>query len=696
MKTKILTGSMIAAYALLNTPAFAEEVTLDPIVVSADFREKTLSKTSNSVSIIGEDEIYDKASQSFLETVGSLPNVNFTAGASKAKYIQIRGIGERSQYETPINPSVGLMIDGVDFSQLTLGATLFDIKQIEVLRGPQGTTFGANAMAGIVVAESNEPTKETEGHIEATVGNYNTKSFGAAVGGTLIEDTLLGRFSIYKNTSDGYMTNTTLNRDDTNNIDELTAKAQLRWLASENHTIDFNYMYIDIDNGFDAFSLENTWYTQSDKPGQDTEKGNVFALQSTYKVDDSMHVISRISHWNTDSTYSYDEDWTNGYYYPSSGLDLVNYTVDDYWSYDWFDEYKRDKKQTDIDVRVVSDREGRIFSDTTDWTIGAYAKQYDEKLYRDHFMDGTIELFDSNYKATNTAIYGQLDTHMNEKLTLTGGLRVENWEAEYSDSESLIVDNDEVLTGGKLGLSYQYDAEKLYYITLSKGYKPGGVNGSTLLAEEEKEYKTETLWNLEAGLNSSHFNDTLTSRLNIFYGKREDQQVKLYREAARSFENYLSNAAKGSYYGLESQLDYYPNDSLHLYSSIGLLKAEFDEYTVELEGRAPAQSPEYQYNIGLDYSFNQNWMFRTNLEGKGSYYFSNTHDSISKAYKLLNASLSYAMDNWSVNVWAKNITDEDYAVRGFYFDNKPPLWEDEVFIQLGAPRTVGLTVSYDF
>ncbi len=70
-----------------------------------------------------------------------------------------------------------------------LAVTIFDVKQIEVLRGPQGTTFGANGMAGVINVESNEPTKETEGHIEATIGDYNTQAFGAAVGGTLIEDT---------------------------------------------------------------------------------------------------------------------------------------------------------------------------------------------------------------------------------------------------------------------------------------------------------------------------------------------------------------------------------------------------------------------------------------------------------------------------------------------------------------------------
>ena len=95
---------MIAAYALLNTAAFAEETTeLDPIVVSADFREQNLSETADSVTVIGEEQIYDKASRGFEEVVGTAPNVNFTSGGSRAHHIQIRGIGERSQFQYPLN-----------------------------------------------------------------------------------------------------------------------------------------------------------------------------------------------------------------------------------------------------------------------------------------------------------------------------------------------------------------------------------------------------------------------------------------------------------------------------------------------------------------------------------------------------------------------------------------------------------------
>ena len=676
----------MAVYAVLNLPAVADEITLDPIVVGADFREKKLSQTSNAVTVIGEDKIYDKASQPLIEVLSATPNVNFSAGASKAKYIQIRGIGERSQFETPVNPSVGLMIDGIDFSSLTLGATLFDVQQIEVLRGPQGTTFGANGMAGVVTVQSNEPTKELAGHIEATLGNYNTRALGAAIGGRLIEDTLLGRFSIYKNSSDGFMENSFLNREDTNNIDELTAKAQLRWFASDKHTIDLNLIHADIDNGYDAFTLDNSLNSHSDQVGEDTQKTNAMALKSTYAFD-TMTLISKFSYSKSDMSYSYDEDWS---YVGEFDAAL--------WPYMGFDEYNREVKQTDIDIRLMSNKNGRIFAGTTEWIVGAYAKSFDEKLERNHPTDYAAELnFDSRYKSKSVALYTQLDTHLNDKLTLVSGLRVEKWEVEYSDSHNVNVDNDEVMVGGKLGFNYQYNDTLLYYTTLSKGYKPGGVNAGATLSNEDKTFETETLWNLEAGVNSSHFNNTLKSRLNLFYGKRKDMQVKLYEEDTHSFTDYLSNASEGSYYGVESQLDYYANDSLHLYSSVGLLKAEFDEYTEALNGRAPAQSPKYQYNIGLNYQFAEAWTFKTNLEGKGSYYFSNTHDQKSEAYKLVNASLEYSNGTFSASLWAKNITDEAYGVRGFFFSNDPSTgYAPALYTQKGTPQTLGLTMSYDF
>jgi len=696
MKSNLLKVSVIASYALLGASSFAEEVTLDPIVVSADFREGKLSKTAASVSVIGEEKIYDKSSQSFAETIGAEPNVNFSSTASKSKYIQIRGIGERSQFVTPINPSVGIIVDGIDFSQNTLGVTLFDVKQVEVLRGPQGTTFGSNGMAGVITLQSNEPTKETTGHLEATVGDYNTRALGAAVGGTIIEDTLLGRVSVYKNTSDGYMKNSFLNREDTNSIDELTAKAQLRWFVSDNHTIDLNYNHIDVDNGYDAWTLDNSRDSHADEPGKDTQKTDAFALKSTYQVNSKMHLISSLSYSTSDLEYSFDEDWS-----------YVGEFDDALGPFSSFDEYFRDRDQTDIDVRLVSDIDGRIFNGSSDWTIGAYYKNFSEDMTRNYtYLDAP---FGSMYETKTKAIYGQIDTALDDKLILVTGLRVEDWDAEYSDTDAVAIDTDETLVGGKLGLNYQASANRLYYATLSKGYKPGGVNADSFLPDNSRDYETETLWNLDLGVNSSHYDNKLTSRLNLFYGKRKDQQVKsslvLPREdGSTQFIDYTTNAAEGTYYGLESELHYYPTDTLHIYSNIGLLEATFDEYedpnptSLDVEGRTPAQSPNYQYNIGFDYMFAEAWIFKANVEGKASYYFSNRHNEKADAYALVNSSLEYTHGSWGASLWVRNIADKEYQVRGFgTFPNNPGNgYIIERYTQQGTPRTAGLTVSYDF
>jgi len=237
-----------------------------------------------------------------------------------------------------------------------------------------------------------------------------------------------------------------------------------------------------------------------------------------------------------------------------------------------------------------------------------------EDLTRNRLKEGTPSTFTSDYETNNLALYGQLDTTLSDRFTLVTGLRSEKWDAKYSDSAHVKIDTDEVLTGGKIGVKFQQDEKHMHYIMLSRGYKPGGVNADETLISAAKDYATETLWNIEAGRNLSALNDTLLGRFNMFYGQRRDQQVKSSiagkdDEGNPSFTDYIANAAKTHYYGLETEIDYYPTESVHLFTNIGLLKSEFDTYNdpnpsaYKAEGRAPAQSPEYQYNVGIDYAF---------------------------------------------------------------------------------------------
>lgn len=690
----IKTLSVITAIMIAQSTTFAEDINLDPIVVSSDFRDAKLSCTAGAVSVISEEDIMERASDSFENLIGQTPNVNFTSGASRAHYIQIRGIGERSQFTSPVNPSVGIMIDGIDFSQSALGVTMFDVAQMEILKGPQGTTFGANGLAGVVNIQSNQPTKETQAHAEVTLGNYNTQAAGVAVGGTLVKDTLLGRLSLYKNTSDGFMENSFLNKEDTQNIDELTVKAQLKWLQSDKHTVDLNLIHLDVDNGYDAFTLDNTRTSHADNPGTDAQKTDAFALKSTYQLNPKMHLESKFSMSKSDLEYSYDEDWT--------------YDGEFVEGYSAVDAYFRDRKQSDFDMRLISDAEGKLFRGTTDWTVGTYLKNFSEDFKRNYTYLETP--YTADYETKNLALYGQFDTTFAKRFTLVTGLRVEKWDAEYSDSENVKIDTDEILTGGKIGIKFQQDEKHMHYIMLSKGYKAGGVNADNSLTFAAKDYDTETLWNIEAGRNLSVLNDTLLGRLNMFYGQRRDQQVKsslatVRDDGSTKYVDYLANAAKAHYYGLETEIDYYPTESVHLFTNIGLLQSEFDDYTdpnpeaYKAEGRSPAQSPKYQYNVGVDYAFADVFLFKANVEGRGDYYFSNRHNAKADSYNLVNSSLTIVDEKWTATLWGRNLADADYQVRGFSFGNNPSKgYSDtvETYTQQGAPQTFGVTISYDY
>ena len=696
MQQNTFTISLSASLLVLSALTHAKE--LDPITITADFRSSTLGDSTASVSILTEDELEKRGATHIEDVLNTAPNVNMSSGASRAHYFQIRGIGERSQFVTPVNPSVGLFIDGIDFSRSGGSATTFDINQVDVIRGPQGTKYGASALAGIINLQSNQPTNTREGKIEVTVGNYGKKALGIAVGGPLIKNTLLGRFSLHSNQSDGTVSNTFLKRKDTNNQDELTARGHLKWLASDDLTVDLKYLHLDIDNGYDAFTLDNTGKTQSDEPGKDTQNTNAFSIESNWDINSAATLQTNTSYSESDLEYSYDEDWS-----------YVGQFSDDLYPYSSFDRYDRDRKSTTFEAKLLSNDDGRIFNNKTDWVIGIHHAKKSEDLVRKYTYLETD--FNSKYDTKSTAFFGQLDTQVNTKLKVTSGLRVEQWDTDYSDSNKNNVDTDELLYGGKLGLEYELTADHLSHATISRGYKAGGVNTDGTLPKSLLDYGTEYLWNFEVGVNSFFLEDKLSTRLSVFYAKRKDQQVKssivTHRDDGSSeFTGYFGNAASGHNLGLEAEINWKINSKLTLSSSIGLLEAKFDEYNdpesakngVDLAKRDQAHAPNYQYDFGADYAFSENLTAGINLQGKDSFYFSDRHDAKAKSYNLLNASITHKKKNWSTTLWGRNLLDKDYDVRGFgSFGNNPGNgYVTETYTQKGEPRTFGLTVSYDF
>lgn len=691
----------LALMSLLLTPsAFAadeSEIKVSDVIVSADFRPSTAAETPVSLTEIDEETIESRGAQHLEEVLNLAPNVNASSGASRSRFYQIRGMGIRSQYNNPINPSVGLIIDGIDFSRLGGSATLFDIDSVEVLRGPQGTKFGPNAIAGVINMRSKEPTEEFEMHAETGFAEYNTRNFGAAVGGTIVDNQLLGRASIYSHKSDGYMNNDTLDRDNTQNQDELTFRSKFKLFATDDLTFDFTFMHLNIDNGYDAFTLDNSRDSKSDEPGDDTQNTNAFAVKGNWQASDAVILQTEITYLNSASTYSFDGDWSNG----------INPAL----GYRGAEKYKRDRDNYSFEVRALSDKAGRIFNGSTDWTIGAYHFNQDEDFNSHIDYGGGLTQLNGDYNTENTALFGQLDSHLTEKLTLVTGARVEYYEAQYDDagivrgaSSSLKTNINEVLYGAKLGLNYQANKDHLLYTSLTRGYKPGGINNDNRIAANAREFNTEYMWNFETGLKSSWLDGRLITNLAAFYAKRKDAQTKSSTQevGGPGFIEFTANAAEATHMGIEASLDWFLTDNFRIIGALGLLEAEFDKYTnpdpgaFSPEGRDVANAPSYQYSLGAEWYVAPKWTLRTNVEGKDAFYFSDSHNSRSNAYALVNASAEYKHDkHWKVNVWARNLFDKDYATRGFFFDLSGGT-NPQAYQQLGEPRVAGMTVSYDY
>ena len=709
--SKSLVYTAGVACLLAANPSFADasgkSANMEEVIVSSQFRDTSLLDLASTVSVFDEASISARGASNIEQLLNLAPNVNFAAGASRGRFFQIRGIGERSQFIDPVSPSVGLIIDGIDFSGLGLAASTLDIAQVEVLRGPQGTVYGANALAGLISMTSQASSAEQMVKISAEVAEYNSQTLAVVASGPLSERVGY-RLAVQNQQSDGYVENTFLNRDDTNNIDESVLRGKLSFAASDDLQLDFNLLYLDADNGYDAFSLDNNRKTQSDQPGTDAQETLAGSIISRWTASSLFSLESTLSFANSETEYGYDEDWV-----------YIGFHPDEYSS---VDNYQRDKENISVDVRFISSDESRIFNDSTSWVGGVYLRTEDEDLERN-------ASFSSQFETDNTAVYGQLQTSLSDTLTLVSGLRFEQRKADYQDSLLVRSDNDEDLWGGNLTLEYRYADSKLVYATISRGYKAGGVNGriisasatNTSIDSDLYQFDTEHMINYELGIKGAWLDNRLQAQLAAFFQDRSDVQAKqsIFDPNNFSFDDFLANAAGGKTSGLELELNYLASDRMRFFAAAGLLNAEFEDFVsqshvdakddgngvalapVNLDGRELAHAPKYQFFVGTELNILSNLVLRVELEGKDEFYFSNSHNEKSSSYELINARLTYYASNWDVSVWGRNLADEDYETRGFYFSNafgNNPAngYAPEDYYQFGEPRIVGVSANYTF
>ncbi|MDN3490143.1 TonB-dependent receptor [Pseudoalteromonas sp. APC 3694] len=694
LRLSLITATLLP---LLAAPIYAnaDDTELEKIIVTGDFQQESIQTLSASASLFSENEMNQRGATYLDEMLASAANVNFAAGASRGRYIQIRGVGLRSQFVDPINPSVGLVIDGINYSGLGGSSLLFDIDQVEIYRGPQGTRFGADGMAGMIQMQSASATSDPSLKLHLGAGTYNSHEAGLAASTGLTDDTS-ARVSYFRRKSDGYVDNLYLDKP-TQDQDEQVARFKLNSQLTAHLNSELNLHYIDINNGYDAFTLYNSRNSLADQPGEDNQQSYAIGLNNTYTGFDAFDVNLNLSAIDTELFYSFDEDWvcndTNKPQLCAAGLHPDGYSSTDI--------YSRDRDDQALDLQFTGK--------AGNWVAGIYYQNRDVDLERQYTW--LANPFASTYETNNIAAYGQLATAIGPKTTLITGLRVEQYQGDYTDSNGFIEETDDIMLGGKIALEYQVIDRTMIYTSITRGYKAGGINSEALAKAKDEglsldadffkqhtSFDPEYLWSGEFGVKGSSLDDKFTLRLAAFYMHRDNIQLRSWQVSDQQFTGYVANASSGSNYGLEIEGSYQLTPNLFITGSAGYLDTKINDFVTKSglnqDGREQAQAPKYQYAFSARYNVTDELYAMLGVEGKDDYYFSDSHNAQAPNTNLVNVSLGYEADMWAVRAWARNVFDETVPTRGFEFGNNPlDGYATQTYTQLGEPRVAGVTFT---
>lgn len=667
--------------------ATAAEDTLNEVVISATLSETPLALTAASVTVLDEDQLSAPGLSHFGDVTSLVPNLGFAGGTSRLRYFQIRGIGELEQYEGAPNPSVGFLIDDIDFSGIAMPAALFDLRQVEVLRGPQGTAFGANAIAGLISLRSKDPQQGFSGFGELEAGNYDTYGAGVVLNNSTDDDRTAWRLGLHRTASDGFRKNVFLGRHDTNGFDENFVRLRVRSHLTDVLDLNLTGIYADADNGYDAWSIDNSRTTQSDEPGVDAQLTRAMSMRFDFSGWEGVTLRSISTYLDADMDYSFDGDWGNDEFWGVNG------------PYEFSESIGRHRRNISQEFRLHGMNAGG------DWIAGIYAMRMRESYdFLDLYNGDVYRTLGSSYRALNLAAYAQIDHKVAAELTLSSGLRLERRDARYRDSNLLAADPVDTMVGGHVALTWEFAKGQSAYAALTRGYKAGGVNTTaTELSDDLRYFDPEFLWNAELGLRTRSANGAFESSTSVFYMRRKHQQVSSSvqsdPEDPLTFVLLTDNAARGDNIGLESELAWNAAHGLRFEATVGLLKARFLDYVLEdrnLDKRDSAHAPSYQLGLAANWRSDSGWFARAAFNAVDAFYFSASHDERSHSYQLVNLNLGFEAERWSAALYVRNAFDEHYAVRGFFFANEPPDWEAKRYVQNGDPRQIGLKVSVNF
>lgn len=713
-RSRIARASPVSAAALLAIPVLASAQTvegpvavLEEVVVTAEKRTSTVQESPLAVTALSGSALERTRVDTLQDMQQSVPNLVVTQNTALGQPY-IRGVG--NEILAGLNDSaVATHLDGVYIPRGTgLVFDFYDVDRVEVLRGPQGTLYGRNATGGAINVITRQPAFEPEGSIGLTVGNYNDRRITAAASAGIVPDTLAIRGAVLAERRDGYQTNL-FGGGELSDKDLFAGRLSLKYVT-----------------GAWDITLAGDHSDDSSTGGATRELSGDPALAPARLVGGTPGIGFFDVNVDTPTRQSIE----------NSGARLTIRRDDARFGFTSISGYRRTRFEMVLDqdgmqVPAIagnpqiqnSDSYSQEFQlagalDRLQYIVGLYYFHERAQDY-DHFDFGlpftSAGLQDLLYDATGTtqayAAYGQATYNFTDALSATLGLRAGHEEKvattrnAFNFAQLPVVQREleSSPTSPKLGLQYRIAPDVNAYVSATKGFKSGGINTISLTNEA---YGPESLWAYELGLKADWLGRRLRTNVAAFYYDYKNMQVNTYTGVG----TLVDNAGFATIQGVELELQAAPTANLHVDAQISWLDAEFDQYVTinpddpaaglqDLEGNRLPRAPKLSYSVAAQYDFD---LFADHvLSIRGEYqwrdrvFYSQYETALvgQESFGLANASVLFRPreGRYSVALWGRNLEDTQWHA---FAGSSPGVTGVQAIP--AAPRTYGLTVSYDF
>jgi iron complex outermembrane recepter protein len=700
--------ALAAACAALGSPVLfaqqspeAESVkTLQTVSVTVNKIEEKLKDVPQSVTLITGEEMQEKGIRNIADLVREIPNLSSTF--LYANEVNFRGIN--SSTFTNANPVV-IYVDGVpQSSRYAYDALLENIERIEVLRGPQGSLYGKDAIGGVINIVTREPGNAWAGHVGSEIANLGGKEMSLSTAGPLIRDKLFLSFSGKANEEAGWITNKQAGMNaDADRQDEQRFKLGLTYKASPVTRIRLNASREKqtnhwIDGGMIPASADYNGYARSDAEHAEFDEQTVTKTVTDSQSLAIQHAFGEVkldaitTNKSVKLKGDYDLDWGASPLY--RGLSQFQHSTIDTQT----QELRLSSGKAD-QLRWV----GGLYLERERYRNSRYGMQYPGAMMGNPFGPGVDIDMDapSTTKNTTQAVFGQIMLPLKQDLELTLGGRWQQIKKAFDGSMYMqpigssgyppaISLNSEHTWNAflpKAAFSFALSPVWKSYVSVAKGYLPGGYNyWPSSSVEADNRFGPQTSTNYEAGIRSEFGRLYLSAAL--FYMDIKDIHVYSFDMGTGMVST--SNAGKATSRGAELEASYWLSSEWELSSAFGLVSASYDEYPdSRVNGNKIEKTPAYNGRISLQYAGNHGFYGRGDLRAQGKRYFNPENTFSDGAYTTVDLRAGYKSGPWDVYAFVRNLTDEAYRTAVMSMSNG-------TLITFGEPRRFGLGARYNF